>query len=154
MPYNDYDLMGANQSQLLKGQFVNPALTRWEVHRVWVVNAILKPGQRHVYSQWNFYIDEDSYDILATESYDHAGSIYRVGFVYPYADYYDGAAAANFSRGFGVYDLSKGNYMIARVQTLPGDTYHCSTTLPTCLTIHLRRWHLRALSKALIKAGL
>ena len=98
VPYNDFALNNTTESTELKPEFLNPANVRWEVHRVWVVNAILKPGQRHEYSQWNFYVDEDSYAILASESYDHGGSIYRVGFTYPFPTYYDGASAVNMTK--------------------------------------------------------
>ena len=50
----------AKQDDLLKPNHLNPDLVRWELHRVWVVEATLKEGKRHVYSKRTFYLDEDS----------------------------------------------------------------------------------------------
>ena len=38
---------------------------RYELHRVWVVDAKLKPGQRHINSRRTIYLDEDSWQILS-----------------------------------------------------------------------------------------
>lgn len=127
VPYNDYSFSNTTESEILRPQTLNPADIRWERHRVWVVQATLRPNERHIYSQWDFYVDEDSWDILASESYDHAASIYRVGFLYPYQNYTDGSATT-FAQPFGFYDLSKGNYEITRVHTSPGGRYSCSET--------------------------
>ena len=40
---------------------------RWELHRVWVVEATLKPGKRHIYHKRTFYVDEDSWVALASD---------------------------------------------------------------------------------------
>jgi hypothetical protein len=34
---------------VLRPRHLSPDLLRWEQHRVWVVEATLKPGQNHVY---------------------------------------------------------------------------------------------------------
>ena len=56
---------------------VNPDLVRFELHRVWVVEATLKPGIRHVYSRRTDYIDEDSWQILIADRYDSRGQLWR-----------------------------------------------------------------------------
>lgn len=43
---------------------------RRELRRVWVVEAIDKPGKRHVPSLRTYYADEDSWAMLASEGYD------------------------------------------------------------------------------------
>ena len=46
---------------------------RWELHRVWVVEATLKPGQApHLPAKRGFYLDEDSWVALASDQYDSA----------------------------------------------------------------------------------
>ncbi|MBN7822601.1 DUF1329 domain-containing protein, partial [Bowmanella yangjiangensis] len=50
----------------------------YEPHRVWVVEATLKPGERHIYAKRVFYIDEDSWAILAADIYDGRGEIWRL----------------------------------------------------------------------------
>jgi len=131
VPYNDYKFAGTTESDLLGAHHLNPDGVRWERHRVWVVDATLKPDERHAYSRWTFYIDEDSWAILADESYDHSGAFYRVGYAYPYQNYSDSPDALGFSHTFGINDLSKGNYEISYAQTGGTHTnWTCSTTLP------------------------
>ena len=57
--------------------FPNPNCSRWELHRVWVVEATLKPGFRHIYKKRIFYFDEDGYGAGTAENYDAAGELYR-----------------------------------------------------------------------------
>ena len=83
MPYNAYAAVyGAKQDDLLKPNHLNPDLVRWELHRVWVVEATLRDGKRHVYSKRTFYLDEDSWAALASDQYDARGQLYRAGFAY------------------------------------------------------------------------
>ena len=57
---------------------INPEHARYELHRVWVVDATLKSGTSHIYSRRTFYIDEDSWSILAVDKYDGRGQLWRV----------------------------------------------------------------------------
>jgi Protein of unknown function (DUF1329) len=58
--------------------FANPDCVRWELHRVWVVQATIKPGYRHIYPKRTFYWDEDGYAAGLSENYDAGGKLYRV----------------------------------------------------------------------------
>jgi hypothetical protein len=58
--------------------FPNPDCVRWELHRVWVVEATLKNGFRHIYPKRVFYWDEDAPGAGSTESYDAANKLYRI----------------------------------------------------------------------------
>ena len=58
--------------------FPNPDCVRWELHRVWVVEATLKPGVSHTYHKRKFYWDEDGYGAGQAESYDAKGKLYRI----------------------------------------------------------------------------
>ncbi len=52
VPYNSYRLYYPKPSaDLTKPNFLDPDFVRWELHRVWVVEATLKPGKRHIYSE-------------------------------------------------------------------------------------------------------
>ena len=76
--YNGYKLMYAKPStEPAKPNHVSPDFMRWELHRVWVVEATLKPGARHIYSKRIFYLDEDSWVALGADQYDAAGKLYR-----------------------------------------------------------------------------
>jgi hypothetical protein len=80
VPYNSYKLHSDSlkYKDILKPLHINQDLTRYELHRVWVVDATLKPGTSHVYSRRTFYIDEDSWQILAVDQYDGRGQLWRV----------------------------------------------------------------------------
>lgn len=81
VPYNAYKLVyWKNAKDVTTPNHLNPDLVRWELHRVWVVEATLKPGKRHIYSKRVFYLDEDSWVALASDQYDARGQLYRAGF--------------------------------------------------------------------------
>lgn len=80
VPYNSYKLHSNSLKypDILKPLHINQDLTRYELHRVWVVDATLKPGTNNVYSRRTFYIDEDSWQLLAADLYDGRGQLWRV----------------------------------------------------------------------------
>lgn len=65
---------------------INPQHTRYELHRVWVIRAILKDKWRHVYSRRDFYIDEDSWQVVIADQYNTHGELWRVSMSYPKYD--------------------------------------------------------------------
>ncbi|WP_163614961.1 DUF1329 domain-containing protein, partial [Klebsiella pneumoniae] len=67
---------------------INPDLLRYELHRVWVVEATLRKGFSHPYAKRRFYLDEDSWQILAADIYDKDGVLTRAQEVHP-INYYD-----------------------------------------------------------------
>lgn len=84
IPYNNYRLSSPDVSyrQLLQPGHLNPAYTRYELHRVWVVEGTLKPSARHVYSRRTLYLDEDSWQIAAADLYDVRGELWRASLAY------------------------------------------------------------------------
>lgn len=86
---------------------VNPECERWEKHRVWVVEATLKPGQRHAYSKRIYYFDEDWTGAANYDAFDQNGQLYRSLFqaATPMYDKPIPFAAKNV-----VYDFNKGMY--------------------------------------------
>lgn len=79
VPYNTYKAFRAPPHALFGKHFVDPSLVRWEVHRVWEVDATLAPGKRHVEPHRIFYHDEDSWAVMMTESYDAQGNFWKFG---------------------------------------------------------------------------
>ena len=63
--------------------FLDSDMLRYELHRVWVVEATLAEGKRHIYAKRVFYIDEDTWNIMVSDKYDNSGSLWRVAFSYP-----------------------------------------------------------------------
>lgn len=85
IPYNSYKLASKSlkYADFLKPGFIDPQYVRFEKHRVWVVEATLKPGARHVYGKRRFYIDEDTWQMAGSEMYDSRGELWRVYENYP-----------------------------------------------------------------------
>lgn len=110
VPYNAYKIVyHKNVADITMAKHVNPDLVRWELHRVWVVEATLKPGKRHIYSKRTFYIDEDSWVAVASDEYDARGQLYRASFSHS-AFAYD--AQAVLSGNHMIYDFVSGAYNI------------------------------------------
>ncbi|QSX28608.1 DUF1329 domain-containing protein [Shewanella cyperi] len=84
IPYNDYKLHSdkVKYDQVLTPGHINPELVRWEKHRVWEVKATLKDGMRHIYKSRVFFLDEDSWQVSATDMYDNRDELYRVAFAH------------------------------------------------------------------------
>ncbi len=84
IPYNTYKIQqpGVKYNDIVKPTAVNPDLIRFELHRVWVVEATLKPGFRHIYARRTFYIDEDSWQIAIADRYDTRGQLWRTALAF------------------------------------------------------------------------
>jgi hypothetical protein len=110
MPYNSYKVHagGINVNDLVKAGHLNPSYLRYELHRVWVVEATLKAGARHINKRRTFYFDEDSWQILATDHYDAAGAIWRVSEAHT-INYYEQPVV--WSTVEVHYDLKSGRYI-------------------------------------------
>ncbi len=80
IPYNCYDYYLAPKDADVIGtgmQYLNPDKVRWELHRVWVVEANLAPGKRHVVAKRRFYLDEDSWYVILLDGWDGQGKLWR-----------------------------------------------------------------------------
>ena len=80
VPYNAYKLHSdkLEYKNILTPLHINPEFPRYELHRVWVVEAVLKKGMRHIYKRRTFYIDEDSWQILVVDIYDNRDQLWRL----------------------------------------------------------------------------
>jgi hypothetical protein len=118
VPYNSYAQSYAPIEKIAAGKgFINPDFNRYELHRVWVVDSKLKPGKRHAYSRRTFYIDEDSWAIVASDSYDGGGKLYRAGFIPLYVMW----DKQSFYEIMNFYDLSKSGYLMGPTQSRAED---------------------------------
>jgi hypothetical protein len=90
VPYNSYTLHSdaVKVDDILTPLHINQDLARYELHRVWVVDATLREGARHIYKRRVFYVDEDSWQILLVDQYDNRDQLWRVseGHVINYYD--------------------------------------------------------------------
>ncbi|WP_217634557.1 DUF1329 domain-containing protein [Marinobacter mobilis] len=115
IPYNTYQLAdkGLAYTDIIGAGHINQDLTRYELHRVWVVEATLKDGERHIYSKRRFYIDEDSWSIALAEDYDGRGELWRVEEAHQ-IHYYDQLVPAHHLEA--VYDLQSNRYIAYNLQ--------------------------------------
>jgi hypothetical protein len=90
LPYNSYRLASPEVGfpDIVRAGHVNSDLKRYELRRVWVLEAQLSPAYRHLGPRRVVYLDEDSWTPLGGEMYDAKGSLWRVSEVYP-INYYD-----------------------------------------------------------------
>lgn len=103
-------------TKLVSKSFMNPDCVRWELHRVWVLAATLKPGYRHNYSKRTFYFDEDMPGAGTADNYDRSGKIYRVSNVLPWPMYElqaNPSAQGQHLTAYMTYDLQTGTYAVA-----------------------------------------
>ncbi len=110
VPYNSYKLHSdkIKNRDILTPLHINQELARYELHRVWIVDAKLKPGMSHLYSRRTFYIDEDSWQILVADQYDGHGQLWRASEAHC-INYYD---AQTFWSTLEVHtDLLNGRYL-------------------------------------------
>jgi hypothetical protein len=80
IPYNSYK---AHSDQLTPDDLVtpghlNPDHMRYELHRVWIVDATLREGTRHINARRTMYLEADSYQIALIDHYDQRGNMWRV----------------------------------------------------------------------------
>ncbi len=110
IPYNSYKLVNPNAKykDIINPGHIDQDYTRYELHRVWHVQATVKEGARHIYAKRDIYVDEDSWQIAVADHYDSRGQLWRVAeghpiqFVNANAPWY--IALTN-------YDLMSGRYM-------------------------------------------
>ncbi|HET8882110.1 MAG TPA: DUF1329 domain-containing protein [Solimonas sp.] len=80
VPANSYALHGADvpYRMLVGRHHLNPDFARYELRRVWVVDAVVKRGRVHAYRHRRFYLDEDGWQIRVVDNYDNRGELWRV----------------------------------------------------------------------------
>jgi len=112
VPYNSYKAHSdkTKAEDLVKPGFINPDLLRYELHRVYVVEATLKAGQRHINPRRTFYIDEDSWQILTMDHYDSQLKLWRYSEA-PSVTYYE--VPLFWSTLETHHDLKSGRYIVS-----------------------------------------
>jgi hypothetical protein len=122
IPYNAYRLAyGSNAEQVLQPGHLNPDLLRWELHRVWVVEATLREGARHAYSRRVFYLDEDSWVAVASDQYDAQGQLFRSSFAFVTPSYEVPAPLAVL---YVIHDFRSGGFSLVGYSPEPGAVRH------------------------------
>ncbi len=127
IPYNTYLLHSSDTAveDIIQPGHINPDLTRYELHRVWVVEAALKDGTNHIYARRTFYLDEDSWQAAVIDLYDGRGEIWRVSEAH-LINFYD--VPMIWDTVLTVYDLQNGRYVVDGLDNQDG-TYQFDVEL-------------------------
>ena len=83
VPYNTMKVHLASNDERLGTKHLNPDFVRWELHRVWVVEATLAEGKRHVMPHRIFYLDEDTWGAVLADGWDAQGQLWRTNMGLP-----------------------------------------------------------------------
>lgn len=80
IPYNSWVINSPTfkYKDIIRPGHINQDLARYELHRVWVVEATLRAGQRHRFGKRRFYLDEDSWSVAIVDCYDNRGLLWKV----------------------------------------------------------------------------
>jgi hypothetical protein len=110
IPYNTYRFNDTSRKfkDVFGPEYANRDLIRYELHRVWKIEATLKSGMRHLFPKRTFYLDEDTWMNVVQDLYDAQGKIWRLMESYPYTAW---ELPACVYQGYISYDLNVGRYM-------------------------------------------
>lgn len=121
IPYNSNRiLVPSKDSDIIGPRHLNPDYVRWELHRVWVVEATLKPGQRHTSPKSRYYVDEDSWVPVLGDRWDANGQLWRMPFSIPVVM---PDIPAVVGSPWGMYDLLSGNYFAMELMNTYNEQY-------------------------------
>ena len=111
IPYNSYKLWDGDlkYKDIVKAGHMDPALLRYEKHRVWVVDSTLKDGARHLYARRTFYVDEDTWQISVIDHYDGRGELWKVKEGHPIVHY---QVKIPWLAAESLHDLNSGRYLV------------------------------------------
>lgn len=109
IPYNNNRFAAAKFADVLGPKHLNPDFVRWELHRVWIVEANVGQGKRHVVPKRRYYLDEDNWYPMLGDGWDAQGllwkSYYALGLLVPELNSVVGTVMN------GLYNIQTGVYM-------------------------------------------
>lgn len=123
IPYNSYKLVDRDlsYSDIIQPGHIDQSLARYELHRVWHVRATLKEGERHIYAQRDFYLDEDSWQAAVIDHYDGRGELWRVAEAHG-MQFYD--QDLHWYAIESLYDLLSGRYLVLGLTNEESNPYN------------------------------
>lgn len=119
--YNTYDAEAAPYGQYIQARHLNQDTVRYELHRVWTIQADLRPDTRHIYSRRVKHMDEDAWQLAQAELYDGRGELWRVQELHTIQRYNVPLCGSGSEV---VYDTGNGRYLVLAMQNEePGVNY-------------------------------
>ena len=128
IPYNNNRAASAKVADLVTPNTLNPSVVRWELHRVWEVEATLAEGKRHVVPKRKYYIDEDSWQIMLFDGWDAKGELWRTNYTLTLLA--PDIPAVIGSMFWGGYDLQTGAYYLNMASNELASQYKVVAPLP------------------------
>ncbi len=79
VPSNSNKISGPSvkYKEMAQPRHLNQDLPRYELQRVWVVEAELREGTSHTFAKRRFYLQEDGWQIVLVDNYDSNGGLYQ-----------------------------------------------------------------------------
>jgi hypothetical protein len=77
VPYNNNKIFSMESTECLQPNFFSPDAMRWELHRCWVLEATLHPGNRNVLARRVLYVDEDCWTVVVADGYDADNNLFH-----------------------------------------------------------------------------
>ncbi|MRV70455.1 DUF1329 domain-containing protein [Duganella sp. FT92W] len=109
IPYNANKIFApAKDSDAMAERHLNPEHVRWELHRVWEVEATLAAGKRHVIPKRRFYLDEDTWLAVLADGWDAKGQLWKTFWYLPIVA---PDVPAVMAGPFGHYNLQSGDWI-------------------------------------------
>lgn len=114
VPANAFEVNSdeVSYSELLTPRHVNPKFIRYELRRVWVIEATIKEDSRHLYGKRRLFLDEDTWNAVVADNYDIRGNLWKHNFV----NYYYHPDMSAWQAGAAFYhDLTNGEYVASNL---------------------------------------
>ncbi|RTL30949.1 MAG: DUF1329 domain-containing protein [Rhodocyclaceae bacterium] len=105
IPYNNNELVTAKESEAFDKFHLNSNKLRWELHRVWEVEATVVSGKRHAVPKRKYYFDEDTWLLVLMDGYDSEGKLWRSSVV---PTFFVPAVPAVLAKPVTIYNLQAG----------------------------------------------
>jgi len=127
IPYNSNKLLEPKLTEVLGEHHLNPDHIRWELHRVWIVEADIREGRRHTSPKNIYYVDEDTWIAPLGDRWDAEGQLWRTLFssIIAAPD-----IPANIHTAWGYYDLLGGAYFVNDLFNEQGEQYKVMPRYP------------------------
>lgn len=119
-PKSDADVFGASH--------LNPDHVRWELHRVWVVEATVQQGKRHQAPKSRYYIDEDTWVAVLADRWDANGQLWKTVWSHPVV--MPDLPATTPQQQFGFNDLLSGAWYMSGVVNEKNTHYRIVNRMP------------------------
>lgn len=128
IPYNANKIFApARDADIMDERFLNPDHVRWELHRVWEVEATLAQGKRHVIPKRKFYLDEDTWLAVLSDGWDAKGQLWKTFWYLPIAA---PDVPAMLAGPFGAYNLQSGDWIANNVMNEKSEQILSTKRLP------------------------